>query len=190
MGLFITLLLIAAAASVLAALSSLTRFRIVNTGAWLQFVIFTCGADLGCLSMLWSCTGLESELSREVGRISGIAASMSGVVVQKKVKKEEAKKDGAEAKKDGAEAKKDGTEAKKDGPEAKEDETEEVVRFDEVAHLSLRCQQWSSRYKGVSFLGVDLSAGQLKGYILLLLTQPVLALVQNAWDFAIANFGI
>jgi len=144
MGLFVTLLLIAACASVLAALSSLTRFRIVNTGSWLQFVIFTCGADVGCLGMLWSCTGLESELSREVGRIGGMVSSLSG----------------------------------------------EGGRYDEVAHLTMRVQQWSGRYKGVSFLGIDLSAGQLKGYVLLLITQPILALIQSAWDFAIANFGI
>jgi len=144
MALFITLLLTAGLASILAALSSLTRFRIVNTGAWLQFVIFTCGADLGCLAMLWTCTGLESELSQECGRIGAMASAMSG----------------------------------------------EGGHYDEVAYLTMRNQQWSNRYKGVSFLGFDLSAGQLKGYILLLITQPVLALVQSAWDFAIANFGI
>jgi len=144
MGLFITLLLIAAFGSILATLSSLTTFRIVNTGSWLQFVIFTCGADLGCLAMLWSCTGLESELSKEIGRISGIVASMPG----------------------------------------------EGGHFEEVAHLTLRCTQWSSKYKGVSFLGVDISSGQLKGYVLLLATQPILALCQNAWNYAVANFGV
>jgi len=144
MGLFVTLLLIAAAASVLAALSSLTRFRTVNTGSWLQFVIFTCGADVGCLAMLWTCTALESELSREIGRIGGLVSTMSG----------------------------------------------ENGRYDEVAHLTMRVGQWQARYKGVSFLGIDLSAGQLKGYVLLLITQPILALVQSAWDFAIANFGL
>jgi hypothetical protein len=144
MGLFVTLLLIAACASGLAAISSLTRFRIVNTGSWLQFVIFTCGADVGCLAMLWSCTGLESQLSSEVGRLSGMVSVMSG----------------------------------------------EGGRYDEVAHLTMRLQQWGGRYKGVSFLGFNLSAGQLKGYILLLITQPILALIQSAWDFAIQNFSV
>jgi len=144
MSLFVTLLLVAGFASILATISSLTRFRTVNTGSWLQFVIFTCGADLGCLAMLWSCTGLESELSKEIGRISGIVNAMPG----------------------------------------------EGGHFEEISHLTLRCTQWSSKYKGVSFLGIDLSAGQLKGYVLLLLTQPILALCQNAWDFAIANFGV
>jgi len=144
MGLFVALLLVAGLASLLAAISSLTRFRTDDTGPWLQFVIFTCGADLGCLAMLWCCTGLESELSHEIGRISGLVASMSG----------------------------------------------EGGHFDEVSFLTMRCQQWDSKYKGVSFLGVNLSAGQLKGYMLLLITQPILALVQTAWNYAVANFGI
>jgi len=145
MALFVTLLVVAALASVLSALSSITRFRVTNQGSWLQFVIFTCGADLGCLCMLWSCTGLEGSLNSEVGKLNGKVASMCGNV---------------------------------DGH-----------TYDEISYLTLRLGQWS-RYKGVSFLGINLSAGQLKAYIVLLITQPIMALLQEAWNWAVANFGL
>jgi len=65
----------------------------------------------------------------------------------------------------------------------------EKGNYIELSYMHVKMDYWNGRYKGVSILGIDLTKNQLRIYIGMLLSQPIAALIQAAWNWGLSVFG-